>query len=371
MRIAVISNTSWNILNFRLGLIEALQKQGYEVVYYAPFDDSVARIAERNAVPYRALKHLQRKGYNPLADIQLTYELYSYFRKDKIDVALNYTVKPNIYGSIAARLAGVRSIANLTGLGFLFLKNSLANRFAIRLYQFGLWFAHRVVFQNQTDKTLFETRGLCSKHKTLLIPGSGINTDHYKPSQTQEPNTPFVFLFIGRLLYDKGIREFVTAANQLHALYPAIQFHMVGALDEGNPSAVSQSELTRWLSENSALHYFGAQNDVRPFIEAAHAVVLPSYREGIPRVLLEAMALEKPFITVNTPGCADVTRPGENGLLAEPASAVSLQACMDAMLQLSSADRQAMGQHGRRLVESVYDEKIVTAEYFRLILSLS
>ena len=371
MRIAVISNTSWNILNFRLGLIDALQQQGYEVVYYAPFDDSVARIAERNAVPYRPLKHLQRKGYNPIADLLLTCELYSYFKKDKIDVALNYTVKPNIYGSIAARLAGVRSIANLTGLGFLFLKNSLANQFAIRLYQFGLWFAHRVVFQNQTDKHLFENRGLCSSKKTLLIPGSGINTEHYKPSHSQEPDAPFVFLFIGRLLYDKGIREFVTAAKQLHAHHPTVQFHMVGAMDEGNPSAVSESELTRWLSENSALHYLGVQNDVRPFIEAAHTVVLPSYREGIPRVLLEAMALEKPFITVNTPGCADVTRPGENGFLAEPASADSLASCMEAMLQLNSTERQTMGKNGRHLVELVYDEKIVTAEYFRLILSLS
>jgi len=371
MRVAVISNTSWNILNFRLGLIESLQAKGYELVYYAPFDDSVARIAERNAVPYRPLKHLQRKGYNPIADLKLTYELYSYFKKDKIDVALNYTVKPNIYGSIAARLAGAKAIANLTGLGFLFLKNSIANRFAIRLYQVGLWFAHRVVFQNKTDKALFETRKLCAVEKTVLIPGSGINTSHYKPSQTSLPNSPFVFLFIGRLLYDKGIREFVTAAQRLHHLYPDMAFHLVGALDEGNPSAVSPQELDQWLQENKSLHYLGVQSDVRPFIEAAHVVVLPSYREGIPRVLLEAMALEKPFVTVNSPGCADVTRHGINGLIAEVASSDSLFKAMDSLYCLAPEEREAMGKAGRKHVTMFYDEKIVTDEYFQLILSLS
>ena len=371
MRIALISNTSWNILNFRLGLIESLQAKGFEVVYYAPYDECVEVIAQRNAVPYRPIKHLQRKGYNPLADVLLTLELYRFFKQDRIDLVLNYTVKPNIYGSIAARLAGTKAIANLTGLGFLFLKESLANRFAIRLYQVGLWFAHRVVFQNQTDKTLFESRGLCSANKTVLIPGSGINTSHYKPSGNTLPAEPFVFLFIGRLLYDKGIREFVGAANQLHAQYPNMQFHLVGALDEGNPSAVAQHELDAWLAQNTQLRYLGVQSDVRSYIEAAHAVVLPSYREGIPRVLLEAMALEKPFITVKSPGFADVTEHGINGLLAEVGSADSLYKAMLALFQMTPAAREEMGLAGRKRVETQYDEKIVTEAYFRLILSLS
>lgn len=190
MRIALISNTAWNILNFRLGLIESLQAKGFEVVYYAPYDESVEVIAQRNAVPYRPIRHLQRKGYNPFADVLLTLELYRFFKQDRIDLVLNYTVKPNIYGSIAARLAGTKAIANLTGLGFLFLKNSPANRFAIRLYQVGLWFAHRVVFQNQTDKTLFESRGLCSAAKSLLIPGSGINTSRINRRENPCPNNP-------------------------------------------------------------------------------------------------------------------------------------------------------------------------------------
>ena len=371
MRIALISNTSWNILNFRLGLIEALQQKGFDVVYYAPYDDSVAEIARRNAVPYRAIEHLQRKGYNPLADVRLTMELYRFFKEDRIDLVLNYTVKPNIYGSIAARLAGTKAIANLTGLGFLFLKKSLANRFAIHLYRLGLWFAHRVVFQNQTDKTLFETQGLCSASKTLLIPGSGINTEHYKVSGKELSHEPFIFLFIGRLLYDKGIREFVAAAKTLHTQYPSMQFHLVGALDEGNPSAVDRHELDRWLSENTQLRYLGVQTDVRPFIEAAHVVVLPSYREGIPRVLLEAMALEKPFVTVKSPGCADVTEDGVNGLLAEVGSGDSLYTCMHRMYRLLPTERTAMGLAGRKRVEMLYDEKIVTEAYFQLILSLS
>lgn len=371
MKIAVVSNTSWNILNFRLGLIEALQEQGHELMYYAPYDNAVQQIALQNSVPHRTLKHLQRKGYNPIADTRYCIEMYKAFKEDGIELVLNYTVKPNIYGSIAARLAGVKNIATVTGVGYLFIKKSFMNKIGGFIYQYGLRFADRVVFQNKIDKDLFENNGICDKSKTSLINGSGINIRHYRAAETPPPERPFVFLFVARLLYVKGIKEFILAANRLHAIHPHIEFHIVGPIDKDNLSAVTEEELQGWLNENPQLRYFGKQNDVRSFIQAAHAVVLPSYREGIPRVLLESMALEKPFVTTNCAGCIDVTTHGENGLMTEVGSVDGLFDAMNTMQALPFETRRAMGQKGRELVERLYDEKFIIDEYFRLILSLS
>jgi glycosyltransferase involved in cell wall biosynthesis len=371
MKIAVISNTSWNILNFRLGLIEALQEQGHDLIYYAPYDNAVKQIAEQNPVPHRSLKHLQRKGYNPIADARFCYELYKAFKEDGIELVLNYTVKPNIYGSIAARLAGIKNIATVTGVGYLFIEKSFMNKIGGLIYQYGLRFADKVAFQNKIDKDLFEKNGICDIKKSLLINGSGINLRHYRPAEVPPPETPFVFLFVARLLYVKGIKEFIAAAERLHAIHPSIEFHLVGPIDKDNYSAVTEEELQGWLKANPQLRYFGKQNDVRSFIQAAHCVVLPSYREGIPRVLLESMALEKPFVTTNCAGCIDVTTHGENGLMAEMGSVDSLFDAMNTMQALPLETRQAMGKKGRHRVETLYDEKFIIDDYFQLILSLS
>lgn len=371
MRIAIVSNTSWNILNFRLGLIQFLQSKGYDVFYIAPYDDSVEKIAKISDVKYLPLEKLQRKGYNPFADISLTQELYKYYKKEKIDIALSYTIKPNIYSSIAGYLCKTKTIANITGLGFVFLKKNMGNLIAKQILRFSLALSSKIVFQNQTDKTLFEQKKVANPEKTFLINGSGINTSHYLPNVECKQDSSFVFLFIGRLLYDKGIREFINASKKLSEEFPSLKFHLVGALDEGNPSAVSKVQLEQWLSENSKLEYFGNQSDVRPYINGCDAVVLPSYREGIPRVLLESMALEKPFVTVKSPGCQDVTIDGENGLLAEVESDTSLYEMMKKMSLLDSSKREEMGKNGRKLVLEKYDEKIVVEEYLKLILSLT
>lgn len=371
MKIAIITNTAWNVFNFRLGLILFLQNKGYEVIYIAPYDDYVPKIAELTNATFFPLHHLLRKGYNPIKDFLLVKEIAHILKSEKVDISITYTIKPNIYGAIAGYFTHKKTISNLTGLGFVFLKNNIGNLIAKYLYKISLSLSDRIVFQNKTDKKLLEEKNICNQSKTLLINGSGINTSKYIPTHFKNNPNEFVFLFVGRLLYDKGYREFIKAAKKLSLEYPTTQFHLVGALDEGNPSAVSQQELNANLEENLQLKYLGNQSNVIPFIHASDVVVLPSYREGIPRVLLEAMALEKPFVTVNSPGCEDVTIDGKNGLLAQVENSESLFEKMKEIYLLDTLKRQEMGTFGRKLVLEIYDEKIIVNEYLKLILSLS
>lgn len=371
MNIAVTSNTSFNIYNFRLGLIKFLISKGYQVIFIAPYDDYVELILKEVQIKYIELNHLSRKGNNPIQELQLIREYYNAFKAEQIDVSLSYTIKPNIYSAIAGYFTNTKTILNITGLGYVFLKNSLGNILAKFLLRVSSQLASKVVFQNQTDKSLFENRKIVNPNKTLLINGSGINTEKYKPESSSGSTNQFSFLFVGRLLYDKGIREFIEASQIIHNSNPSVQFHIVGDLDTGNPSAVSENNLEIWLASNTQLKYHGHQRNVIPFIQNCDVVVLPSYREGIPRVLLESMALEKPFITSDSPGCNDVTTNGINGLLVKTGSAQDLEQKMSYLLNSSHEKRLEMGKNGRKIVLEKYDEKVIVEEYLKLLLTLT
>lgn len=372
MKIALVSNTSFNIYNFRLGLIRYLQSKGHEVIYISPPDEYVEKLQQECSARYFPLKHMKRKGYNPFMDILLTHELYRIFKKEKVDCSLSYTIKPNIYSVLAARFSGTRAIANITGLGYAFLKKSLGNAIAKKLFRWSMPSAAAIVFQNTSDQEIFLKLNIASPDQSLLIPGSGINTEKYIPvEKSKEGKSGCTFLFVGRLLYDKGIREYVKAAQRLHELYPAWRFHIVGGIDEGNPSAAGEEELNQWLAENSALVHFGHQTQVKPFLEDADIVVMPSYREGLPRVLLEAMAMELPFVTTRTAGCQDVTEEGKNGLLVSVGSDLELEDAMKTLGCLPQASREQMGAYGRKLALEKYDEKIIVQAYLQLLLRLT
>lgn len=371
MKIAIVSNTTFNIYNFRLGLVKFLLEKQYEVVIISPPDEYVESVKQETKATYIPLLSLSRKGYNPFSDLNLLKELYGIYRREKIGLAISYTIKPNIYSALAGYMSGTKTIVNLTGLGFVFLKNNLGNKIAKHIYKFSLRFAHIIVFQNKTDKLYFETNRLCHPDKTTLINGSGINLQNYQPAIVNKVNAPFQFLFVGRLLFDKGIREFIAACSRLHQENNTIQFHMVGGMDEGNPSAIQPEEMRTWQAENPNLIYHGVQFDVKPFINACDVVVLPSYREGIPRVLLEAMAMAKPFVTTKVPGCEDVTLEGVNGYLAEAKSSDSLFEQMKRIFNLSAEERKQLGLSGRKRAEEKYDEKMIVEDYLKLILRLS
>ena len=363
MKIAIVINTSWNIYNFRMGLVKKLQDEGHEVVAIAPVDDYSAKLVAEGCefVPIS----MENKGTNPIKDFLLILKYVFIFLKVKPDYVLQYTVKPNIYGTIAAKIVGIPTINNVSGLGTIFLHHNLVSKIAKLLYKFAFKFPKRVFFQNTDDQELFIANGLIDRNITDVLPGSGVNLAKYIPIDFQR-NEPFVFIFIARLLYDKGLVEYVEAIKLLQKQKINAKFQVLGFTDFESKLGVSQSLLDSWVLEGY-IDYKGHTSNVIPFINAADCVVLPSYREGTPKTLIESLALSKPIITTNVPGCKETVIEGENGLLCEVKNPQDLA---DKMLQIHKMDNSElnyMGQNGRKLAEIKFDEKIVIKKYLDII----
>jgi glycosyltransferase involved in cell wall biosynthesis len=354
-------NASWNIVNFRQGLIRGLQAQGYRVAALAPPDAWSGRFADLG-VDYHPIE-MDKKGVSPARDLLLLTRYYRLLKALKPDVFLGYTAKPNVYGSLAAQALGIPVINNVSGLGTAFIRQGLLTRIVSGLYRTAFRRSHTVFFQNDDDRGLFVRGRLVAEGKAKLLPGSGIDLERFQPSEAQRgEGTPFTFLLIARLLWDKGVGEYAEAARLVRAEAPDTRFEMLGFLDVENRTAVPRSDVEAWGAEG-LIDYLGPSNDVRPAIAGADCVVLPSYREGLPRTLLEAAAMAKPLITTDVPGCRQVVDQGMNGFLAEVRSARSLADAMLRMIRLSPAERRAMGAAGRAKMEREYDEKLVVARY--------
>ena len=279
-------------------------------------------------------------------------------------VFLGFTIKPNIYGCLAARTIGIPAIANISGLGTTFIRGGLLTRLVRRMYRVALARARIVFFENPDDLKLFVAQDIIRSAQARLIPGSGIDLDRFAPAPLVRG--PVTFLLIARLLGDKGVREFVRAAKLVRRDFPDARFQLLGDLDPGNRSSIGPSELHRWLSAGTVEHFEQA-DDVRPFIENATAIVLPSYREGLPRTLLEGAAMARPLIATDVAGCRELVEPGINGFLCEPFSAESLAEAMKAFLLLTWAERAAMGVESRRNVERGFSQDAVSAAYLQAI----
>jgi glycosyltransferase involved in cell wall biosynthesis len=370
MNIAITSNTSWNIHNFRLGLIRHLQSLGHTVYFVSPYDEFAILVTQKTKAQHIDLFKLDRKGKNPFTDYFLYKELKEIYTKYKIDIALHYTIKPNIYGALAANKSNVKCICNVTGLGYVFLKTSLVNNLIKRFFKFALNKSDIIVLQNDEDKELMLANNIFPEQKIKTIYGSGINSEFFVPTPVSHNEQSFIFLFIGRLLYDKGIVELFKAFSTLSKKYNQIQLHIVGEIDDENPSAVKHHELEKIITGNSNVIYYGKRTDVRQNISVADAVVLPSYREGLPKSLLEAMAMAKPIITSNAPGCSQLIHDNTNGFMCEAKSSADLMDKMERMLLLSNEQRHTMGLACRNLVLYKYDEKLIVKQYEELIMSL-
>jgi len=358
-RVVLAGNSSWNIVNFRGGLIQALKLAGYEPVVIAPIDPAAEQRMAKLGVE-RIVIAMQRSGLNPLADLRLLLT-YRRLLKNLDPVAfLGFTIKPNIYGGIAARLAAVPLLANISGLGTVFIKSGRLLGLVSRLYRFALKRAAVTFFQNPDDLALFVERGLVSRAQARLLPGSGVDLERFQPVPPATGLT--TFLFIGRLLGDKGVWEYVQAARIVRRDIPGVRFQLLGPVDEGNRSAVTQSEVDRWVAEGT-IEYLGATEDVRPYIERATAVVLPSYREGLPRSLLEAAAMARPLIATDVPGCRELVEPGVNGFLCAAKDSNSLAKAMKTMMKASVDERALMGAASRRMVEQGYSQAVVISAY--------
>ncbi len=365
--LGIVINTSWNIYNFRLGLLQALQKEGYHIVVIAPYDDYAKKI-EALGFEYHNII-INNKGTNPIEDLKLIWAFYRLYSRLNLDVLLHYTIKPNIYGTIAAKLAGTPVISNISGLGTVFLNNRVSSKVARFLYKFALLFPVKVFFQNQDDKDLFVNSNLVAKAKTSLLPGSGINTKTFSPIVSEHLNQSLSFLFIARLVKDKGLREYVEAAKLLKIKYPKVQFAVLGAFYYGNPTAILPQEIAAWEKEG-LIEYLGARDNVAPVIASVDCVVLPSYREGLSRVLLEAASMAKPIVTTNVPGCRDVVEDGINGFLCKLKDVKDLAKQIEKMINLDEVERVEMGRKGRDKVVEEFDETIVINQYKETIKSV-
>ncbi|WP_161889885.1 glycosyltransferase family 4 protein [Pontibacter russatus] len=366
MRIALVINTSWNIYNFRMSLIKALLAEGHEVVAMAPEDAYSERLV---AVGCRFVPVRMEQGTNPLEDLQLVWRLYRAYRRVRPDVVLHYTIKPNIYGAVAAHWAGIPAINNVSGLGTVFITKDYISHIALRLYKFAFRYPAKVFFQNKDDRKLFLHHGLVRESITEVLPGSGINLQEFAPAKEFKRQEPFVFLMVARVLYDKGVAEFVQASGLVREKHPQVKCQLLGQVDERSRSGVKRRQLQEWLA-TGVVEYLGATDNVAAVVRQADCVVLPSYREGTPRTLLEAAALAKPLIATDVPGCREVVQDGENGYLCQVKSAADLADKMMRMLQLPDGELQRMGQASRQLAVTRFDDRIVIGKYLQAIDSI-
>jgi glycosyltransferase involved in cell wall biosynthesis len=364
-RIVISINTTWNVYNFRIGLIKALIERGYDVVALAPNDEYAPLLEELGC----RCVHLpmDKNGSNPLKDAALCLRYYRTLRSLRPDAFLSYTIKPNVYGSLAAHLLGIPVVNNIAGLGSTFIRETFLTKVVRLLYKVALSRSHRVFFQNEDDLKLFSKMGLVNRQATALVPGSGINLDNYLPEPVPDDHArPYKFLMVARVLKDKGIEEYVEAARLLRAAGVRAEFQLLGSIDAANPNSISAERISQWEAAG-LLCYLGKTDDVRPYLASADCVVLPSYREGVPRSLLEAAAMARPIIATNVAGCRDAVDDEVNGFLCEVKNAASLAEKMKKMVGLTRARRAEMGFAGRRKVEAEFDEKLVIHKYFSAI----
>lgn len=361
----ICSNTAWSLVNFRAGLIRAMLSLGYEVVAAAPADGHEGRLARLGCRFVELPMVSASKAVYP--DLLLLGRFLRLFRRERPDVFLGYTIKPNVFGSLAARMAGVPAINNIAGLGAAFNARSRLARIAGALYRVSLAGSMRVFLQNEDDQRYFLRTRIIRSGLSEVLPGSGVDITAFAARPGRVPDGETRFLLLGRMLWDKGVGEFVQAARQVRKTRPDARFQMLGFLGVPSPKAVLRRQVEEWSAEG-VIDYLGQADDVRAAIAAADCVVLPSYyREGVPRSLLEAAAMGKPLITTDWPGCRETVADGANGFLCRPRDADDLAAGMLRFLMLSSDDRRRMGEASRTMAETKFDEQIVIGRYLELL----
>lgn len=360
MHILMTVNAAWNIWNFRRPLVEALQADGHRITVLAPPDGSVDDL-ERIGCRFLPLK-MSVKGLNPAHDLGLQYRLKRIFQEERPDAILSFTIKNNIFGARAARATGVPFVPNVTGLGTAFLSGGLLQTVAEQLYRGAFAKLPTVFFQNEDDRTLFLDRRLVRADQTRLLPGSGIDLVRFAQTEMPAADAPPVFLMIARLLRDKGVIEFVEAARQIKIRHPDATFRLLGAAGSENRTAIDAATVDAWVAAG-VVEYLGTTSDVRPAIAVASCVVLPSYREGAPRTLIEAAAMGRPLIGTDVPGCRAVIDDNASGFLCEVRNADSLATAMERFLALSPEARAEMGQAGRAKMEREFDQALVVEAY--------
>lgn len=363
LRVAIVLNTSWNIYNFRMNFVKSLLERGHEVHTVAPHDEYTQRLTEAGCIHHTV--YMDSRGANVIKDLALVAELGNIYSKIKPDIVLHYTIKPNVYGTLAAAILRIPAINNVCGLGTVFLKGGLVSWVAKLLYKISFRFPKKVFFQNPNDLQLFLDKKLVAADRVALLPGSGIDLSIFTPMPFKR-NRVFTFLMISRLIIDKGVLEFIEAIRMLRAKGIDARFQLLGAKDPEHKRGIALTTIDEWIEEG-IIEYLGKTDDVRPYIHAADCVVLPSYREGSPRSLMEAACLSKPIVATDVPGCSQVVKHRFNGLLCKAQDAEDLAITLFTMMSMSDSELQLMGECGRHKMEKEFNDQIILDEYLQVM----
>ena len=357
LKAILFANTDWYLYNFRLAYAEFLQKQGWEVVFVSPNGEHAQKLQETGFrhIPFE----FSRKGINPIQEKETISGIRELYEAEKPDLVHHFTIKCVIYGSLAAKETGIKSIVNsITGLGYMFLSNKphvkVIREVVKHLYKKALADT-QVIFENPDDRKLFLDMGLLNEENSHVVLGTGIDTERFVP----EPPTNSIPLTIlpARMIWDKGIKEFVDAAQMIRDEGVNARFALIGSNDTGNPTCIPFDQLTKWQKEGN-VEWWGWQDDVPTFISMSHIVCLPSYREGLPKILIEAASCGRPIVTTDVPGCREVVKDGCNGYLVQEKNAEALK---EALLKLINdpEKRLEMGKASREIAIEKFSNEIV------------
>jgi glycosyltransferase involved in cell wall biosynthesis len=359
--IVMIGNTSWGMLRFRGDLAQKFSAEGHNVIIVAPEDEYSHQFSKFGAkfVPVS----VNRKGTNPFADLAYMIKLLRVLLEIRPDIVLCYTIKPILYGILAGKLSGVPvRMAITTGLGNVFGSEGWVNRLVKLLYKFTLKFASEVWFLNEADAEIFLNNHLVKQDKIFILPGEGVDVDHFSPQKIPSRE---MFTLIGRMLWDKGVGIFVESARLLKKDNPEIHFRLVGPVDLANPEGISHEKLEEW-SREGVVEYFGATDNIRGILGETTCLVHPTYyKEGLPRVLMEASSMEIPCITTDIPGCRDVVKHGENGFLIPVRNVSALYNEMTRFVSLGKVERKILSEAGRKLILQKFSSEHIHEIYFK------
>jgi glycosyltransferase involved in cell wall biosynthesis len=364
-KIAVIENGLLSTYTMRDGLMQRLIKEGYEVFVLTHTNRFVSQVEKTGL----KVINIGSGNVNPVKVTKYIYNLFSALKKINPDVCLTFSIRPAIWGNFITGILNIPTITNITGVGPLFTSKNLAYRVARSIYRHALTKTKKVFFQNYDDMNLFMQKGFVSPEIAERIPGSGVDYKKFSPISNLDKNPDtFTFLFIGRLIKDKGIFEFVEAARMINKKLPEVEFNVIGPFWHQNlkSNTISKSELKNWIEEG-IIDYEGEKKDVRKYIAAADCIVLPSYREGTSNILLEAASMEKPSITTNTTGCKEIVEDGITGFLCKIKDSEDLARKMEKMVSLSAEQRNNMGKKAREKIIREYDKEIVLSAYLKEI----
>lgn len=360
MKILVAANFDVGLYKFRKELLKALLDRGHKVYISLPNGDFIAPLVEMGCKFIET--EVDRRGMNPIADLKLIQKYQNILKQVKPDFVITYTIKPNAYMGMLCRNKNIPYAVNITGLGTAFQSQGVMLKVFVNLYKAACKKAHTVIFENCGNMQVFKDYGIVNDRQCLLNNGAGVNLKEY--AFTEYPNDNEIrFLFIGRVMKEKGIDELFDAAKKLKSEYDNVYFDIVGPYED------DYRELTEKLVADEVINYYGFQEDVKPFIEKCHCFVLPSWHEGMANTNLECAAMGRPIITSNIHGCLEAVSENESGYLCEPKNADSLYNRIKEFIELSYESKVSMGKRARKHMEDVFDKNKVVEKTIDRIFS--